>query len=471
MAARPLARLRLASRLASALLISSATRAAGQVIQIKTLPLADGDQWRIFPSAASALGDVSIALADSLLDPFRNPAKGSRVASGRGAFFSSPTFYSLSDHAGGGRTLPIGGIARWGSSFGGFVLAMQEIDSASSASQGFFPPGPVPLAAKPRRASLTVTTTTVQRPIHHGRISSRSEAWATFESSRISVAGSVLWSGLRRIDGTELMYAGSAGVVQHGNSFDARVGVTKDWSAGADRGDRTAELVPLRNSVRDDARRTRGSIQVWDQTSGPSPTRRVDNNLDQTNTWGLHLGYSQPVSDSGLRIGAIATVNLASHPKLPDYQIAQVAVIPWDPGHSAAYDLGVGVARVQGPLTFGLDAIYEPIVSHTWGEAHGDHADGIGVDDSGWRQDDGEPIPLLEWDSARRRRARFRDGRTPDPARAARHRRAVDRLHARPNDHVAETTLRQNEQLEQWTRTWGLSLHLLISASATQAAA
>ena len=69
MAARPLVRLRLASSLASTLLIFAATRAAGQVIQIKTLPLADGDQWRIFPSAASALGDVSIALADSLLDP------------------------------------------------------------------------------------------------------------------------------------------------------------------------------------------------------------------------------------------------------------------------------------------------------------------------------------------------------------------------------------------------------------------
>ncbi len=37
-----------------------------------------------------------------------------------------------------------------------------------------------------------------------------------------------------------------------------------------------------------------------------------------------------------------------SHPKLPDYQIAQVRVIPWDPGHSAAYDLGLGVARTRG---------------------------------------------------------------------------------------------------------------------------
>src|SRR5215468_6392472 len=129
MAARDFATPRRISSLVTALLLLVAARASGQLIQIKTLPLADGDQWRIFPSAASALGDVSLALAASLLDPFTNPAQGSRAARGRGAFFSSPTFYSLSEHAGGGRTLPLGGIGRWGSTFGGFVVAMQEIDS------------------------------------------------------------------------------------------------------------------------------------------------------------------------------------------------------------------------------------------------------------------------------------------------------------------------------------------------------
>ena len=75
MVARPLARLR-SARLVTTLLLLVGARASGQLIQIKTLPIADGDQWRLFPSAASALGDVSIALADSLLDPFKNPAKG-----------------------------------------------------------------------------------------------------------------------------------------------------------------------------------------------------------------------------------------------------------------------------------------------------------------------------------------------------------------------------------------------------------
>src|SRR5690242_16213215 len=68
--------------------------AGAQLIQIKTLPIADGDQWRIFPSANSGMAGVSIAVADSLLDPFVNPAKASRVTPGRnGTFFGSPTFY------------------------------------------------------------------------------------------------------------------------------------------------------------------------------------------------------------------------------------------------------------------------------------------------------------------------------------------------------------------------------------------
>jgi hypothetical protein len=58
-----------------------------------------------------------------------------------------------------------------------------------------------------------------------------------------------------------------------------------------------------------------------------------------------------------------------SHPKLPEYQLVNVPVIPWDPGRSSAYNVGIGVSKVQGPTTFGLDAIYEPIWSNTWADA------------------------------------------------------------------------------------------------------
>ena len=54
--------------------------AQAQVIPIKTVPLAAGDQFRIFPSQNLGMGRVSIAVDDPLLDPFVNPAKGSRLS-------------------------------------------------------------------------------------------------------------------------------------------------------------------------------------------------------------------------------------------------------------------------------------------------------------------------------------------------------------------------------------------------------
>src|SRR4029079_13733254 len=90
-------------------------------------------------SANTGLGGLTIALRDSLADPFDNPSKGARLSERRkGLFFGSPTAYTLSKSAGGVRTLPLGGIARSGSTFGGFAVAMQELDKAGS-NQVFTP--------------------------------------------------------------------------------------------------------------------------------------------------------------------------------------------------------------------------------------------------------------------------------------------------------------------------------------------
>src|SRR5690348_5777452 len=98
--------------------LSSARLVGAQLIQIKTLPIADGDQFQFFPSASVGLGGVSIALRDSLLDPFVNPAKASRLnEKSKGTFFGSPTSYSVSNNAGGGQTFPVGDILRSGSNF------------------------------------------------------------------------------------------------------------------------------------------------------------------------------------------------------------------------------------------------------------------------------------------------------------------------------------------------------------------
>src|SRR5437762_12808320 len=90
----------------SVVLLTVAGTAPTQSIPIQTVPLVPADQFDIFPSLTLAVGGVSIAVPDTLHDPFVNPAKGAKLRAAR--FFSAPTFYSVSHDAGGGRTLPVG---------------------------------------------------------------------------------------------------------------------------------------------------------------------------------------------------------------------------------------------------------------------------------------------------------------------------------------------------------------------------
>ncbi|MGH9884310.1 MAG: hypothetical protein ACREBE_02200, partial [bacterium] len=340
------------------------SRALGaQIIQIKTIPIADGEQWRFFPSANQGLGGLSIALRDSLLDPFDNPSRGSEIQAGsRGFVFGSPSFYSLSKNAGGGRTLPVGGIMRRGAVFGGFAVAVQQIDDTRQNQSVIFAPT---VDVAPSRVA---NSTSVAFP-DPASISRRNQfAFATlgrvFEKAGVSVGASALWSGLSYIDGVDLLYAGSQSIRQHGGAVDLRLGLVKEWS-----GARSLEAIVLHDDF-DMTHEVTWADTFWDPSARTFVQQpRLQHNIDRTKTWGLHLGYTQPLADSGWRIGAIATTNLMSHPKLPDYQFAQVMTIPWDPGHSAAYDLGIGVAKALGLTRFGIDAIYEPIRTHTWGES------------------------------------------------------------------------------------------------------
>ena len=400
---------------------SPATPVAAQLIQIKTLPIADGDQWRFFPSANQGLGGVSIALRDSLLDPFDNPAKGARLSDRtKGIFFGSPTAYSVSQNAGGGMTLPIGGIVRSGSTFGGLAVAIQEIDAAQT-QQGFFPPT-VDIVRQDGTPAPAPTNPSRQNRFAFGTLG------RTFERAGISVGASALWSGLNDVDGVDLLYAGSAGIDQHGSALDVRLGFLKEWT-----GQRSFEAIVLhdRFGMTHDVT---WLDQVWDPNTRTIKSQaRMDHNLDRTNTWGLHLGYSQPLAASGWHVGAIVTTNLMSHPKLPDYQITQVMVIPWDPGHSAAYDLGVGIAKSAGLTTFGVDAIYEPIRTQRGGNTHADR-DPTGHDSSR-RQDDRKSFPLLECDPPHGNRAGDSDRHAARHHKIhsprARPRTSLHRLHAR----------------------------------------
>src|SRR5207248_11418278 len=97
----------------SVVLLTVAGTAPAQSIPIQTVPIVPADQFDIFPSYTLAMGGVSIALPDTLHDPFVNPAKGARLRGAR--FFSSPTKYSVSHEAGPGRTPLLGAISSAGS--------------------------------------------------------------------------------------------------------------------------------------------------------------------------------------------------------------------------------------------------------------------------------------------------------------------------------------------------------------------
>ena len=99
-----------------ALLLLFPSSAVGQFVALKTVPVASGDQFLLFPSRNLGMGGVGIALNDSVQDPFVNPAKGARVQSSH--VFAAPVYYNVSNRAGSGGSLPLGALfsGRW---FGG----------------------------------------------------------------------------------------------------------------------------------------------------------------------------------------------------------------------------------------------------------------------------------------------------------------------------------------------------------------
>ena len=342
---RPRVWLRATARFLSLGLVAAclAAPASGQLISIKTVPIAEGDQFAMYPSERLGMAGVSIALADTLLDPFGNPAMGSRLDGAR--FFGSPTLYSISQQSGGGRTLPLGALLRSGAWYGGLAVAVQEIESTRRDFPTVFPETRTPALSEQSRYNRYALAMLGK----------------SFPDARASVAGSIRWAGLSRVDGVELLYAGSQGIAQSGHAVDIRLGLLREWE-----GDRTMEAVLVHNRFRMTHDVTYADW-FWDPMRGQAvPQPRQEHNLDRTNTSGVHLRYDRPLTETGWRVGGLVTANLMSHPKIPNYEIMN---IPRDPGHSQAFNLGLGFSRIDGPSTAGIDLIYEPIWSNTWAEA------------------------------------------------------------------------------------------------------
>lgn len=409
------------------LLLALPTAAAAQFIGLKTLPVATGDQFLIFPSENLGMGNVSIALDDALLDPFVNPAKTSRIT--QSLVFATPTFYSVSNDAGNARTLPAGALFNAKGWFGGGLVALQQLERQEFS-------GPVPENLLSERSA-----TNKYAYLNFGRL---------FPAG-ISLAGSAFYADLMAVDGVEQLYAGAVGIDQWGSMADFRVGLTKEWAGG-----RVAEAVILHN--RFDMDHEVAYIDwvlvdtvPWEDWQAQS---REQHTRDVTRTWGLHLGYVQPIGTSGWRVGGILTVNQKSHPKIPSYVLEYVPEEPpKDPGNSTAFDIGVGFSRTTEQTTFGIDLVYQPAFSDTWAEA-----------DSAAETVQGDTIPaggkIIE-NTFRFENALLNLGVTQRVGVAAFQLglqvRAYD-YHLDQWNNVEETSRRQDEQWMEWTPSWGVSV-------------
>ena len=326
------------------------SRTDAQVISLKTVPVATGDQFLLLPSERLGMGGVSIALDDMLLDPFVNPAKGALVE--ESIFVGTPTFYGISNTSGAGRSLPVTALFRSDRGFGAFSFALQQLESGQRQDFVFFANDVIWAGPEQRLSEASATNLYVNGTV--GR---------ELGGSGFSVGAGVSWAGLDALDGVEHLYALSNGIQQSGHRADYRAGLF--W----DRQDQHFEAVLVHN--RFNMKHKVSYIDwVWDPIDQRTiVTERVETNRDRTRTSGLQLGYSQPITDSGWRVGGEWTVNRKTHPKIPNYEIMN---IPRDPGISWAYNFGVGIAKSSGPATFGIDVVVEPIWSNTWAEAAAD---------------------------------------------------------------------------------------------------
>jgi hypothetical protein len=329
-------------------LLAVAPAARGQMISIRTVPVATGDQFLVLPSLRLGMGSVTIAIDDPWLDPFLNPALGANLT--ESAFLAAPTFYGIEGGNGAGRTVPLGALFSGDGWFGGGSIALQQIVNANGNSWCCaFPAVDVVWEGTPRRLDDSDATNTYASAFFGRRLG---EGWA------VGVGGSV--AGLNAVDGVDLLYANSQSIEQDGGVWAVNAGLTGDLGEGKTL---EAAVVHSQFSMEHDVRYLDWR---WDpQRRRTIVTERVEENLDQTRTTGLQLILTAPVGEAW-RAGPIFTVNRKSHPKIPNYDLMS---IPRDPGHSWAFDIGAGLGHERGPLTFGVDVIYEPVWSETWAEA------------------------------------------------------------------------------------------------------
>lgn len=342
-----------AAVLASVLCLVPATSARAQLITPKTVPVFQGEQFGIYPSQWPGMGGVSIALPDTLGDMWSNPAKATRLRTG----VLNVMPFSHRATAGGGRSLPVSFMQTGGRLAGGALFAMQEVERNDAPW------------------NATIRERTASNAYYDGVLALRLDEHA-------SIGASVSYADLRGVNGVSAMYAGNDRLLQRGSQFDARLGLVRDFTSGA-----SLEMVGVVNRYRMEHEVSYPTFWRWGSPCTPAgPVQpgcelvqapaRTEINLDRTNTVGLHTVFLAPRTESGWRVGYLLTANRLSHPKIPNYEFQN---IPRDPGHTDAFNVGVGFHRQDGSMTFGMDVILEPMWSDTWADAAGDTTNVNGV--------------------------------------------------------------------------------------------
>ncbi len=304
----------------------------GQLISLKTIPVATGDQFLLFPSQNLGMGGINISLTDSLLDHWINPAKGSQINTSQVS--SSPVYYRIGNGYGDARSMPFALLWTQNDWFGGLSMALQAMNSANSQT---------PWSTDIRTLSGNMS----ENRYFSGFLGKR------FANTSLGI--SAYQAKLSALDGVDLLYSDSEKIKQSGQIKDIRVGLSRKGLGGA-----RQELLLLRNEL-DMTHKVTYQFWGWERFD-----ERIETNLDHTITLGLHAGFTAPINTKGWQYGGIFTVNTKTHPKIPNYEIMN---IPRDPGNTLAFNLGGGLSKRGGLNSFGIDFIYEPITSNTWAEA------------------------------------------------------------------------------------------------------
>ena len=391
--------------------------AVAQLISLKTIPVATGSQFLIFPSQNMSMGGVHIGLADSLLDQWINPAHGASVNGMQVS--SSPTYYRIGNGYGSARSMPLALSWNQGVWFGGASFTLQAMNTAQS--QTWWNSGIRTLSENMAENRYLA--------VYLGR-----------QMGGLSVGVSGYWASLSALDGVDLLYSNSQSIDQEGDMFDVRVGVRRPLHNGG-----VAELLYLRNEL--DMKHEVTYLEWGIDASN----ERIETNLDHTITQGLHIEYAGPTDDLGWGYGSILTVNKKTHPKIPNYEIMN---IPRDPGTTLGFNIGAGLSKMNDKSKFGIDLIYEPIYSHTWAEADtylvsaendlirpGDKTVENYFDFSNWVVRTG-----LGWKQLNRE---FQLGMQM---------RSI-RYDLEQTDFITVTDRTQEEYWVEWTTTWGVTLH------------